>query len=245
MDILDVFGNNGGDMGVTEVARRLSMNKSTVTRVMATLEGGGYLYQLPDTRKYRLGSKILTLSSMMLSKMDLRTVASPRLQHLSSVTNESVALWITDDDLHRLCIARFDGTQELKTAYVVGSTFTLHAGAAGKVLLAFLPEEDQEKVFKRMQSSPKELRVVDKNALRHELKIIREQGYSLSVGEVIDIFSGVGAPVRDQSGKVVAAIGISGLSTRFTPETIKKYSQLAKETGLLISQELGYRGNPE
>jgi DNA-binding IclR family transcriptional regulator len=244
MDILDVFGKDGGNLGVTEVARRLAMNKSTVTRVMSTLEEGGYLFQMADTRKYRLGTKILTLASIMLSKRDLRTIAAPHLKKLSLKTNEALALWIVDDGLSRICIERIEGNQDVKTAYAVGTRFPLYVGAPGKMLLAFLPEADQEEVIKRSQSDTNDrlkFKKVDEKVLRKELQKIREYGIAVSFDEIIQLFSSISVPIRDQSAKVIAAIGISGLTTHFTPDAIKEFGGLAKEAGLKISQELGCR----
>ena len=239
IDILDVYGQQGGEIGVTEVARRLRMNKSTVTRVMSTLQTGGYLAQDRESRKYRLGGKILALSAIMLSTMEVRGIAAPYIRELSKRINETVDIYITEGE-HRVCIDRIESTHDVRTSFRIGNRATLYAGAPGKVLLAFLPDEKREEVIQHLTLKKLAANTItDKHKLRKELDKIRKLGVSISLGEILDMFTGISVPIRDHTGEVVAAIGVSGLSVRFTPETIKEYLSLAKQTAKGISKELG------
>lgn len=240
MDILDIFGKDGRQLGVTEVAKRSRMNKSTVSRVIATLEHCGYLTQSEETKKYYLGGKILALSAVILSNIDEKKVAAPYIRNLNSRINETVDLYIIDGH-HRVGIERVESTHEVRTAFQIGNRAPLHAGAPGKVLLAFLPDDKREQLIDEL-----ELRqytshtITDKNILRQDLQKIREQGISISVEEYVSLFAGISVPIYDRTGAVKAALGVTGLASRFTPKKIKEYGGLAKETAAAISRELGY-----
>ncbi len=240
LDILMVLGQDSHELGVTEIAKRLAMNKSTVSRVLATLKAEGFVTQNPADRKYRLGLKVLELASIVLSTMELRKVAAPRIRELSEKVNETVDMYIIDGH-HRVCIDRAEGNREVRTALSVGNRAPLHAGAPGKLLLAFLPEEKRNALVKDLHLRAFTSKTITSPVkLLEELDTIRNQGFATSLSEYVDLFNSVAAPIRDSSGSVIAALGMSGLVNHFNADKVPEYAAETVKTADLISRELGY-----
>jgi len=240
-DILNLFNGSNGELGVSEVARLLSMNKSTVSRLMATLESVGILKK-NASRKYRLGGKVAELAKVFLSNIDLKTVALPYLKEINEKTGEQVLIHIISGD-RRFCLVWIESTYPVR--HVIGKDQMhgpLHAGAPSKLLLAYLPNEKVYEIIKRT-GLPRytDKTITSKRELKKELQKIRQMGVAFSNGEQVELVCTVSAPIRNYTGKVVAAFSISWIMSRNSAELKEKYSALAKETANRISQELGYQ----
>lgn len=242
LNILNSFTFDASEQSVSEIARKLLMNKSKVSRILSTLAAGNLLVKSTSNQKYRLGSKVLELASIYFSKRDLRTIALPYLEELKRETNETVAIFALEGD-HRVCLDRLESPQEIRMSMRVGEHLPLHAGASSKLLLAYLPAERREKLIKN-----KELykltpyTITSRETLEKELIKIRKQGFAVSFQERVSLAAAVAVPIVDYAGGVVAGVSIGGPAMRFTPQKVKKYAALAKETADRISRELGYRG---
>src|SRR5512136_2558474 len=137
-DILNLFSDQSSELGTTEIARALSLHKSTTASLVYTLEANGFLSQNPDTRKYRLGLKLVERAFTMLDQVEVRQVAYPFLRELRDQWNETVNLAIFDGpDI--VYVERMLGTKALGMRSEVGRRAPAHSTALGKAILACLP----------------------------------------------------------------------------------------------------------
>jgi DNA-binding IclR family transcriptional regulator len=238
--ILDCFSPDHPELGVREVARLANLSTSTAGRLMAEMKGIGILQQNSATRGYALGSRILAWSGVYLDALDLRTVALPLMEDLRRITGETVTLYFLDGK-ERLCVERMESRQNVRMVSRVGHRLPLHAGSAGKAILAFLPRERVEEIFRTTEmKNLTENTIVDPEVLRAELAKIHQVGYAVSHGEWIMEASGVAAPIFRKGGEVVGAISISGPSSRFTAHNVQKFAADVVQAAGQISQFLGF-----
>lgn len=244
LDILDLFITCGPEIGTTEAARRLGLNKSTVSRLMSTMVSRNLLKKNLQTRKYHLHSKIMQLARVYLADIDLKIVASPYLKELSKKTHELILLHIIKDD-KRFCLDWIESQYPIR--FIPSKDHLsdpLHAGAPGKLLLAYLSEQEVSAIIQRT-SLPKYTKntITNKESLKKELEKIRNAEFAYSDGEHIKYVCTVSAPVRNHLDKVIAALSIAWLDMRNATEKKNKkskYTALAKETAMRLSNELGY-----
>jgi len=210
IQILNLFTLDCGHLGVSEIAQKLNMNKSTVSRVMTTLESGNIVKKSLGSRTYCLDRKVAELARVFLSNIDLKTVASPYLKALHEKTGEVISIYIIEGDQRR-CIDWIETSNRVR--YVMNDSYVygpLHASAPGKLLLACLPDEEIEQLIERT-GLPRytEFTFTNKKELRKEIKKIRKNGLAISKGEHIRLACGIAAPVRNYLSKVIAALTIT------------------------------------
>lgn len=211
--ILSAFTPDRPALGISELARRLSLTRSTTHRYVATLAMLGYLQQDEPTRKYRLGSRVLDLGFSMLGSLDLREIAAPHLRRLADVTGHTANLAIRDDT-DVILIDRVRGRpgryHHLEFTLHIGSRLPSYCSATGKALLAFLPRPDLGRLLDRIdlvQHGPRTL--TDKAALIAELDQVRRTGIAVNDEELESALRSIAAPVRSRTGEVVAAVNIA------------------------------------
>lgn len=238
--ILDCFRDIQPQLGVREIARQLELHPSTVGRMLATLTSLGILNQDKETHRYRMGSKVLKWSSVYMSNIDLRVEARPYLEELHRVTQETVHLDIPDG-VSRICIDRIESPHRLRWVANIGERMPYYASASGKVMLAFMPSQQQKSIIK---STPMERltpnTTTDPKVLLHELELIKKNGFALSEGERVEGVSCVAAPIFEPAGKIIGGITISGPITRFSEQKIKEYAKLLMRATRELSTSMGY-----
>jgi IclR family transcriptional regulator, KDG regulon repressor len=240
LDIIALVGMKKGGLGVTEIANQIDINKSSVFRTLSTLVQYGYIEQDRETGKYKLGYKFLDVSSKLLESIDLRTEAKPFLQELEQRTNEVIHLVVIDQG-EVVYIEKLEGTETLRTHSKVGKRAPMHCTSVGKAILAYLPEHDVLAILDR-KGMPyhTDLTITSKGALLQELKEIRLRGYSLDLEENEYGITCIAAPVFDHLGKVVAAVSISGPTTRMTKDRLNQLGPIMIKTSKELSARLGY-----
>ena len=241
LDILNCFTSKTPEMGVTEISTQFGFSKSTVSRISSTLEKGNFVAKVPANQKYRLGTKILELASIFLSNTEWRQVAIPHLRDLRDKTDETVTVFVIEGD-QRVCLEKLDSSHEVRQFLNVGGRYPLHAGSAGKLLLAYLSKERRKEILlgtglPRFTSNT----ITNLKSLEKVLAMIREKGYAVSHQERASFVSSVSAPIRDFKGEVIAALCLSGLAGRFSDEKLMEFIKLTTMTADRISQELGYK----
>jgi IclR family transcriptional regulator, KDG regulon repressor len=241
--ILDCFHLDQTELGVREIARQVNLHPSTVGRLLTTLTTLGLVKQDEKTHRYRMGSKVLRWSSIYMSRLDLRNETRPYMEEIHFKTQETVSLYIPDGD-SRVCIERLESPQSVRLVAHIGERMPLYAGASGKVLLAFIHPEQQEKIIQDVPLQKlTERTIVNRDDLRHELADIRDKGYAISLAERVEGAASVAAPIFDLSGKAIGAINISGPSGRFSEDKIQEYAHLLVEVTQQISRAMGYFSN--
>jgi IclR family transcriptional regulator, KDG regulon repressor len=227
LDILDCFGSGHFELSLTELAHRIDLSMSTTSRLVSTLEKRNYLFRSKETQRYSLGPKIAQLGVLGFSNLDLRKVALPYMQDLNQIYDEGVSLYMPQGD-ERVCVERIESRQPLRRVINIGDRHPLTRGAAGRVLLAYLPKEKREELLKR-----------DPFTTEEGLAELRHGGYTVSLGEREEGVSSIAAPVFDARGAVIAALAMSGPSVRFEGPGFSDKVAKVKKHAELISAALG------
>jgi DNA-binding IclR family transcriptional regulator len=241
--VLSLFTREAPEWGVTEMAARSGLPKSTVYRVLRVLLHHEYLTQDPLTKRFRLGLGALELGRRAYEGLELRHVAADVLDRIAALTGETVLLEVLNQERDRVvCIERAQRRSGLHLILDVGSTAPLHAGASSKVLLAFLPEEEIERVIARGLTPLTRHTIADPDLLRRDLDAVRRHGYALSFEETDEGAAGLAVPIRDRTGQVVAGLTIAGPITRLNRATLLRFLDLARDGARQIEREIGFAG---
>ncbi len=236
--LLLALGDSQGEAGVTELARRLGLHKSTASRLLATLQKRGLVEQDDETGKYRLGLVVIRLAERAERTLDLRGIALPELERLARLTHETTGLGILDGD-SMLAVAQVDGPNLIAVGDWTGRATPLHCVASGKVLLSSLAEREVFRIVRRGLVSYTERTIVELEPLLEELARIRRRGYATAIGEYELGLNAVAAPVHDARGNVIAAVDIWGPAFRVTPRRVPELAAQAREAAAAISVRLG------
>jgi IclR family pca regulon transcriptional regulator len=247
--ILSTFHSDRPLIGVSELSRGLELSRSTVHRYVATLAKLGYLQQDPDSKRYRLGPKVLDLGFSALNSMDLLEVSAPHLRRLSDETQRTVNVAIldgTDVVYIERCRAARPGQQEIDLNLHVGARLPAYCTAMGKAILAFVPEEQLEELIARIDFVPRGPNTLtDPKAFREELAKIRVAGIAINDEELAYGLRSIAAPIYSQSGDVLAALNLAIHRTIVTmDELVERFAPAVTETASAISLSMGHRLAP-
>jgi aminomethyltransferase len=199
----------GGELGVTELGRRLGVHKATASRLLSTLARHRLVERNPSTDKYRLGPGLLHLASSVRAGLNLVEQARPVLEDLAARTRETVNLAVLDRD-RVTHIDQVAGTRTIASVSWVGRTTPYHCTATGKVLLAFLSEVELERLLGAPLEACTPHSIVDPKRLRRQLLEVRARGWARAIEEYERGLNAVAAPVRGATGEVIAALSVSG-----------------------------------
>jgi len=244
LNVLEMIAQENSPLSIAELSQRLKIGASTVHRILDTFKYRGYVEQEPLTRKYELGLKVVELGVAKLQRMQLVKEAAPYLKELMNQCQETVHLAILDEG-EVLYLDKEEPLQTVRMVSQVGRRAPAHCTGLGKVLLAYLGEEERKKLIqKKGLQHFTERTIVDERMLEEELLKVREQGFAEDRGEHEEDVRCLAAPLRDYQGKVVAAISISGPAFRMDSSRREKLKKLLIETTEKISRRLGYvKGN--
>jgi IclR family KDG regulon transcriptional repressor len=239
LQILSLFKFNKAEWGVTEIARELGMQKSTVFRLLATMQEFGIVRKTREGTGYRLGMRIFELGSVVANTFDLRDIALSYLHKLSEQTGETVHLGVlTETDI--MSIEAVNGQSTLKSTILIGKRTPLYCTSVGKAILAFQPPQIQNEIIDKTNFIKfTENTIVDREALIAELKLTYQRGYAVDDMEHEIGVRCIAAPIWDASGHVVASLSVSGPSIRINEVKIPELAQLVIRTTGEISKELG------
>ena len=231
--ILGAFSVTRPQVGVTELARELGMHKSTVSRLLATLEGRGLVQRVGD--RFTPGPELARLGALTDPGLVLLPAARPVLVRLADETGETVNLAVRRGDralnVHQVASAHFVGLTDW-----TGRATPLHATANGKVLLAF---GDESAPARLERLTPRT--IVDVPALERELDRVRRRGHATAVEELEEGLNSIAAPIRAPDGRCVAAVSVAGPSYRVTRRRLDSIAAACVEAGTAISARLGAR----
>jgi len=240
--LLKLLGQAPYVHGVTELGEKIECTKSGTYKLLTALVRGGLAAQTAS-HKYTLGPAVYLLGKTYEDKIGLSKMIKPYLARLRDLTGENASFSMLIDG-KAVLIHREESQQLIRLVGSVGQERPLHAGATGKVLGAF---QDEETIRRRLMEEPlkayTERTITSPEALLEEYRRIREQGYAIAEGELHIETMGVGAPIRDASGQVWAAIAIGAPRMRVDEAKKERYIFLVKETAREISQELSQERN--
>jgi IclR family acetate operon transcriptional repressor len=206
-----------GPLGVTDVAERSGLPKSTAARMLATLSGEGAVEQVPGETLYRLGPRLVTLAAGLSPIRSIAAVARPTLEELAVASGEAAGLAVPDGDLVHY-IDQVATPNPVSVRDWTGTRAPLHAVSSGQVLLAYRMPAAVNHYLARPLEGFTARTLTDAEAVRARLHDIRRVGYAWAIEEFDAGISSVAAPIADASGEVVAALHLHGPSYRFPPD---------------------------
>jgi DNA-binding IclR family transcriptional regulator len=237
--ILEALDASSTGLQLREIAQQTNVNKSTAYRFVAHLANEGYLFR-DDTGAYIVGPKLARLGAGIAYHATLRKISRPVLTLLSKETSETVNLAVLDGH-DVLYLEVMESPHSFRMASQPGMHRPLNCTALGKVLLAFLPTDHREEIFPMLTFERATPRTIPNLArFRTELLRVAKQGYAMDDQETDLGARCVAAPVLDESGKVAAAISVSGPVTRMSRDRIQAFALLTKRAARIISARLGH-----
>lgn len=240
LDIITIVSLKKGGLGVTEISKQIDINKSSVYRILSTLVQYGYIEQDSETGRYKLGYKFLEVSSKLLESIDLRSEARQYLQELENTTNEVIHLVVYDQG-EVVYIEKLEGNETLRMHSKVGKRAPMHCTSVGKAILAYLPSNVVLNILEQ-KGMPRhtDKTITNKDDFLQELSQVRMKGYALDLEENESGITCIAVPIFDHSGKVIAAVSISGPTMRMTDQRIDLLQLQMIQIGKKISTRLGF-----
>ncbi len=241
LDILECFGYSKEELGVTELSKRLRLPKNNVFRLLATLECRGYIEQDRHSSNYRLGLKTFEVGNVFLHHLGLRRQARPVLEEMVARCNETAYLAVTDGP-EVVYILMQETSHTVRVVPRMGHRLPAYRTAAGKVQLAYESQDRLADILRERPLNPGGGSTpADMRAFHAHLREVAKQGYAMDDEEFDPGVRCVAAPVRDYSKRVVAAVGLLGPASRFSPERMEgELLPLVVEAATRLSQRLGY-----
>lgn len=213
LDLLDYFTHEAPTWGVRELAKASGVHPAIVQRALTTFASRQFLAKDPVSQKYTLGARFLELAQVFRGHLNLSQMVRPMMQELSELSGETVFLsWLMQDQA--VCIEICEAPGSIQFSIEVGTRFPLHAGANAKVIFAHLDEATRERLLAGGLECLTPGTIADTGEMRRELALIREQGWSASLGEFrVDTF-GLAVPLFSPGGNIVGSVSIAGPAFR-------------------------------
>jgi IclR family acetate operon transcriptional repressor len=227
-----------GQLGVTELGRRLGVHKATASRLASTLAERGLIERDPVTERYRLGFALIRLAGAAMAGLDLVSTARPILEDLADRTKETVTLGVLSGD-GVVYIDQVTGARSIVNVSWVGRRTPLHATSTGKVLLAYMDGEERERWLARPLERLTPGTIVDPSELRRQLEEVRLRGYAQTLEELEVGLNAVASPIRQADGMVAAGLTVSGPAFRMPRVDLPRLARLTIEAASAISRRLG------
>ena len=220
---------------MTELSEQVGLHKSTVHRMLATLEEKGFVERDALTERYQLGIKLWELSANLAPATDQSTLWQKELVRLRDQLGETVSIYVRAG-VERIRIQSVQSNEPVRRVAPVGAKFPLYAGASSKILIAYALPEEQEEIW----SHPTwQFRTGSIDTYQHELSEVLEQGYAVSFEERESGVSAVAAPIFNREGLITAALAVSGPASRLTIERLTEIAPIvqgaAKRMSLMAS----------
>ncbi|NDI35130.1 IclR family transcriptional regulator [Chengkuizengella sediminis] len=222
LDILLCFTDEI-DLGLTEIAEKTGLHKSTVFRLLASLEVKGFVIRDSVTEKYRLGFRIWELSANLSQSDDPATILLPEMERLRDILGETISLYIRDGN-ERIRIQAVQSKHSIRRVAPIGARLPLYVGASSKILIAFADTDIQENMINEWTE------LIDISAYKDQMAEIRKVGYATSIEERESGVAAVSIPIFNRSHHLVAALSVSGPVNRLTLENMKEHAGLMIET---------------
>jgi DNA-binding IclR family transcriptional regulator len=237
LQIINALADAEDGLSITELAERFAVDKGNMSRFLQTLASYGYAEKAADNRRYYLGPQVIRLSRSLLTRMKLREVAKPFLGELVKATGECAHLAILAQG-QALYVDQAESPSALRVTTSVGTLAPLHCTALGKVLLAFANAPIAEPLDSYTIRT-----ITDPAALQRHLDGVRQQGYALDDEEYEAGVRCIAVPIFDYRERCVAAMGISGPTSRLPLETLPRVAVTVQQIGKALSARLSFKTN--
>jgi len=240
LDILECLASAERPLSAQDVAQHCSLSRPTAYRHLVTLSTRDYVTTCDDGRSYQVGPKVLELGKSFLDRLDLPELARASMRELSRTSQETVHLTVLDGT-EILYVAKVDGPQSVRMYSAIGTRNPLYCTAMGKAILAFLPPEKRTALLDQTTLAPRTPNTItDRTALDRHLELVRSQGFAIDDVEFEEGIRCLGAPILNHTGRVTAAISISGPAYRLSNSRLQELSGRVVEASQAISGKMGY-----
>jgi DNA-binding IclR family transcriptional regulator len=238
--ILKLLQTYKDGLGVTELSNHLDVAKSTVHRLLMSLNRDGFVQQDRLTEKYRLGLKLLELGNSVTESLDIRKIAQPYLLRLSEDTGETAHLVLLEQG-DVVYIDKIESSHTIGMKSRIGKRAPAYCTGVGKAILSHLPEDQLDGIISGPLKSYTKTTITDKQRLKEELAAIRKKGYSLDLEEHEEGIRCTAAAILDHHKQVVAGISIAGPLMRMTDEKLNQCATKIMVCAEEISRHLGFQ----
>jgi DNA-binding IclR family transcriptional regulator len=243
--IAEEIARNREGIGLAELSKRVGLHNSTTFHLVKTMVQLGYVSQLADSRKYRIGRRMFTLAAGALDEIELVSVATPILEKLTGETGEYSHFAIRSGE-QIVVVAKTAGSGIFQMVDRTGAVRPAHATALGKALLAALSPSQLERYLQTCELRKFTAKtIVEQDALLREIEEVRRKGLAFDDGEFDPEARCVAVPVRDFTGRVAGAIGMSGPMWRLSLQALQEKSKYVREAAVELSAELGFQPKQE
>ncbi len=241
--ILDLLKEKG-PLGFNELLKLYELPKSTLSKILHTLESEEMVRKDSVSSKYYLGNKLIELGSAARSSLEIRNISRPIITKLHDDLDYTVHLGVIAHG-EVLPIESIESGHwywhHFKYPVAVGIPAPMYATGAGKAILAFLSSDEIDDILSRGLEKFTDKTQTDTQSLKEELVEIRSQGYAVSNAEHDEMIRSVAAPIFNNDGKVIASVSVLGLATRIVPEKIPEIAEKVMASTKEISHLLGYQ----
>ncbi|MFH5822848.1 IclR family transcriptional regulator [Georgenia sp. AZ-5] len=238
IDVLRCFTVEEPLQGVTEIATRVGLHKSSVSRILATLEREAIVERDDASRKYRLGLGLIAVAGPLLANLDVRRVSLPMLRDLSAETGETIALVVWDGS-EAVTVEQVPSAQNIKHTTPLGTRYTSALNASVQVFLAELSADRARELINGGVAAPPAESRVSVEELLSRLSRTRERGFAVNYGDTYPEEVGISAPVRDHRGETVAGVLLAAPLYRVKRERVEELGRSCASTAAQISARLG------
>lgn len=239
--MLDVLAESSEELGPSELAARLSIHKSTIHRLLTVLERHRFVRKHPTRGKYSLGMRLFELGSRAVAHLNLRECAEPYLRRLVEETHETAHICVLNGT-EMLSVANVEGPWTLRAPSTIGRRTSVHCSSGGKAFAAYLPDRTLDELIAQLPFKQHTRHtLVTRAAFKAELQRVRVQGFAVDDEEVEEGLRCVGAPVRNHTGRVIAALSIAGPVFRMKNGRIPELARAVIASARDLSKELGYQ----
>jgi DNA-binding IclR family transcriptional regulator len=239
--ILDVLAEQNQEIGLTELARRLCLHKSTAHRLLIMLERNRFVEKNPETAKYRLGWRLFELGTLAVTRLNVHTLARPCLERLVQITDETAHVGVLRGG-ELISIMNVEGSRNLRTPSTVGQRSPAYCTSQGKAIISHLPEPLAAQILRSVRMAPFTRNTITRiSQLKAELARIRARGYAIDNEECEEGLRCIGAPVFNHFGEVIAAISIAGPAFRIRGRRLHEMTAAVVGAARDLSALLGYR----
>ncbi|WP_100330708.1 IclR family transcriptional regulator [Bacillus xiapuensis] len=244
MEIIQLFFDET-ELTLQQIVDKTKLPKTSAHRMAESLDQLGFL-QKTDRHTYKLGLLLLRLGHLVAERLDVRKEALPIMRKLKEETGEAVNLVIKEKD-EAVYIEKVDTTEHVRVYTQIGRRAPLYGGACPRIILAYLPEPEKERIIEQMVFEKyANGTILDKGKLRQVLKQSKEIGYAISHSELQDYASAIAAPVFNHNGEVIAGLSLVGPQVRFQNEAhIQFLVNRLKQATETISKRMGWKGDLE
>lgn len=237
IDVINIFETESEPLTIAEIAKKTKMNRTSLFRILYTLRSKGLVEMDLNTGKYRLGMKIVRLSSLVLQRLDIRRLAKSYLEALRDRLQETIHLVVLNEK-SAIFIDKMEISGSIFMGSYIGWIAPLYCTASGKLLLSYQDQEYIDDYLQTVSIKPYTHKtIMSKEQLRENIEWIKTVGYSVDDEEMVEGLTCYAAPVFDGKGKIKAAVSVSGPTSRITSNKEKIITELL-DTTATISKEL-------